>query len=274
MKNFEGIKILMNTISSIKNELKKEDKEEIIFELLEKDDKKLTSIIKQLKTSFSNINIIRFENNLKIQRNDKNLPIYDKIVKSSQSKTGEVKTLGLQARDTCLRWKQSQICQKCYAVRGTYMYKSTEGRRKRNLLIMKQDNFVEEMKLLLFNDRWFRWFDSGDIPSIDIIKKIIKVCKETPWVKHWIPTNSWDVPKLLPYLKELESLKNVTVRYSSRTYNESIDWNISSMVVTNNYTKKSTKKKFICPSSQQGGKCLTCRACWDKKVKVVIYKKH
>lgn len=275
MKNFQGIKILMNTISSIKNEKIKEEDERITFKLLEKDDKKLTATIKQLSSYFSNISIsISAKKELIIERKDKNLPVWDKIVKSAPSKTGEVRTFGLQARDTCPRWKKSEVCKHCYAVKGNYSFQNTMGRRKRNLLIMKQDNFVEEMRLLLFNDRFFRWFDSGDFASILVIIKIIQVCKATPWVKHWIPTNAYDVPEFLPYIKELESLKNVTLRYSSRKYNQAIDWNISSMVRTKESTKKSTKKMFICPSSKQGGKCLTCRACWDKKVKVIIYKKH
>ena len=29
-----------------------------------------------------------------------------------------------------------------------------------------------------------------------------------------------------------------------------------------------------CPSAEQGNKCLTCRACWDKNKEVVAYGKH
>jgi len=31
---------------------------------------------------------------------------------------------------------------------------------------------------------------------------------------------------------------------------------------------------FNCPSSKQGNQCGECRACWDKTVENVNYKKH
>ena len=34
------------------------------------------------------------------------------------------------------------------------------------------------------------------------------------------------------------------------------------------------KDSHICPSSKQGNKCGSCRACWSSKIKEVVYLAH
>jgi len=145
--------------------------------------------------------------------------------------------------------------------------------REHNLLVTKQlDNtFASSMVEQLRKAKYFRWFDSGDIYSNKLLSEIYWICLKTPHVKHWIPTksrelfnqNTWD---------RLESLPNVTVRYSSPsiigTYEEKHGSTVSSVI------KKSTKDLFYCPASKQKGKCNDCRACWNKNLKVVSYLKH
>jgi len=35
-----------------------------------------------------------------------------------------------------------------------------------------------------------------------------------------------------------------------------------------------TSENRTCPAPDQGGKCLSCRKCWDKRVQTVVYGKH
>lgn len=204
-----------------------------------------------------------------------NLVVLDKAVLSKTTKLGGVFTFSLLQGETCPGAKKSEICKKCYAKRGNYLFDNVTQRRNRNLSIIRQDNFIDEMKEQLINFRFFRWFDSGDIPSVNIAKKIIKLCEETPWVTHWIPTNSWDIPKLIPYIKMLEALPNTRVRYSSRFYNKPITWNLSSFVYTKELLKSEVPEEvFFCPSPKQEGQCKSCRACFDEKIKIIAYKKH
>jgi hypothetical protein len=35
-----------------------------------------------------------------------------------------------------------------------------------------------------------------------------------------------------------------------------------------------SESKRVCPSKDQGNKCLDCRACWSKDVPVVVYRLH
>ena len=58
----------------------------------------------------------------------------------------------------------------------------------------------------LDNDRYFRWFDSGDMYDIRLARKILEVCERTPWVKHWIPTRMHKFPKFAMVLARLEAL--------------------------------------------------------------------
>jgi len=295
---FKAVKIIIGSQSLLKKD--KKTKAKSVFKNSKQTNEKLYYITKQYKNNKELTEIIKIAANLKknllsffsnieveidvtekksvtlhIKRVNPELPIWDRVVLSGTSKMGITATFSLEARVTCLKWKDNDVCKNCYAVKGNYLFVNAVGRRKRNLLIIKQDNFVSEMVKLLFNDRHFRWFDSGDISSVTVIKKIIQVCEATPWVQHWIPTNSWDVPKLIPYLRELENLPNVTVRYSSRKYNTPIKWHTSSMVRTKEFTNSELPDgAYLCPSSEQDGECKLCRACWDKNVPIIIYKKH
>jgi hypothetical protein len=183
------------------------------------------------------------------------LPVNEEVCKGMLDDTGKVKP----------------VCQSCYAKKGFYHMPVVKAVRENNLIASKEIDFTKHMIKLLEKQRYFRWFDSGDVYSNDFLRKIEEICYNTPHVKHWIPTksrelfnqNTWD---------RLESLPNVTVRYSSPsiigTYEEKHGSTVSSVI------KKSTKELFYCPASNQKGKCNDCRACWNKNLKVVSYLKH
>jgi hypothetical protein len=125
----------------------------------------------------------------------------------------------------------------------------------------------------LRKDIYFRWFDSGDAYALGLAEKMLEVMKRTPWVKHWLPTRMHKFPKFVLVLREMASLPNVSVRFSSDS-------------VTGEYTKKlhgsviiptaqDVKKGMtLCRAYENAGKCNGCRACYDKKVKVIAYPAH
>jgi hypothetical protein len=131
------------------------------------------------------------------------------------------------------------------------------------------DDMVQE----LHKDTHFRWFDSGDAYALGLAEKMLEVMKRTPWVKHWLPTRMHKFPKFALVLREMASLPNVSVRFSSDS-------------VTGDYTKKlhgsviiptpaDVKKGMtLCEAYSHNGKCNGCRACYDKKVKVIAYPAH
>ena len=90
-------------------------------------------------------------------------------------------------------------CSKCYADnRGFYAMPDTIRVRVDNLNIIKEniEVFIFFMigKLNRKKNKEFRWFDSGDIFSIEFLKALIEVCKKTPNTTHWIPTTTWNYP--------------------------------------------------------------------------------
>ena len=185
------------------------------------------------------------------------LPVNLEVCKGMLDNTGKVKP----------------VCKSCYAKKGFYHMPVVKAVRENNLIASKKVGFAHHMITLINKDKnkYFRWFDSGDVYSLDFLYTIINICRYTPDTKHWLPTKSRELFSQEAW-KDLEALPNVTVRYSSPsvigTYEEKHGSTVSSVI------KKSTKDLFYCPASNQKGKCGDCKACWNKNLKVVSYLKH
>jgi hypothetical protein len=124
----------------------------------------------------------------------------------------------------------------------------------------------------LDNDRYFRWFDSGDMYSIGLARKILEVCERTPWVKHWIPTRMYKFQKFALVLARLQALPNVVVRLSSDSITgETVEGQNTSTISTLDTVPSDA---VVCEAYTRAGKCDKCRACWDKSVSVVAYIGH
>jgi hypothetical protein len=124
----------------------------------------------------------------------------------------------------------------------------------------------------LDSQRYFRWFDSGDVYTIDLAEKILAVMQATPWVKHWIPTRMAKFAKFKKVLSQMESLPNVKVRFSSDSVTgEHTSAHGSTIVPT---AADAPKNAFVCQAYQYDGKCNGCRACYDKSVSLIAYPAH
>ena len=171
-----------------------------------------------------------------------------------------------------LRKVKGSTCHKCYAMRGNYVRPNVQQGLHKRFNAFKNKRFVEAMSLVINNyskkSGYFRWFDSGDLADMDMLKKIIMVCHNTPKIKHWLPTR--EVKIVSDYLKEKEFPSNLLVRVSAPMIDgKPLKFRFTSTV--------HQKKKHIgrdCPSRFQENKCMDCRACWDRKVKNVSYHKH
>ena len=131
------------------------------------------------------------------------------------------------------------------------------------------DDMVTELK----NDRYFRWFDSGDMYTLALAEKILEVMKRTPWVNHWLPTRMHKFPKFRIVLSEMQALKNVSVRFSSDSVTGEYTKGLHGSVIipTPDDIKRGMK---LCGAYDNNGACGDCRACYDKKVKVIAYPAH
>ena len=161
-----------------------------------------------------------------------------------------------------LRKVKGSVCSACYALKGNYTrYKAIKAAQYDRLEKIKNSLWVAAMVVQVKRQKYFRWHDAGDVQDLEHLKKIYSVCKLTPEVKHWMPTREAWIKNHLASKPE-----NLVIRFSPPMIGQRNDtWPNSSMVVETGAT---------CPSPSQGGKCGTCRQCWDSTVKVVSYGKH
>ena len=153
-------------------------------------------------------------------------------------------------------------CYKCYAFKGNYVrYPAVQKALQRRLKSLNHPQWVEAMTVLVKGQKHFRWHDSGDIQSVEHLKKIFEVCKRTPDTKHWLPTQE------RKYLPMGSYPDNLVIRLSNAKNNTTPGqaWTHWSTVVDTGGD---------CPASKQGNQCGTCRRCWSRDVKHVTYPKH
>ena len=185
----------------------------------------------------------------------------------------------LQALDTCPASRKADgslvdACSGCYATGGNYHYPNVKAPREHNREDWKHDDWVDVMVETLDVDRYFRWFDSGDLYDIRLARKVLEVMERTPWVKHWLPTRMHKFPKFREVLAQMEALPNVVVRLSSDSVTgDTVEGaaTSSTIIPTIHHAKPDMA---VCEAYERKGKCDKCRLCWSKDVPVVAYPAH
>ena len=162
-----------------------------------------------------------------------------------------------------LAQQDNTTCSGCYALKGCYVFPVVQAAQYRRLEAIRSPLWVGAMALLINSkkSKWFRWHDSGDVQDEEHLLKIFAVAKLTPETRHWLPTRE-------AWIKDHLASKpdNLVIRFSPPMVGQRNDsWPNSSMVVETGAT---------CPAPAQGGKCGSCRQCWDSNIKVVSYGKH
>ena len=140
--------------------------------------------------------------------------------------------------------------------------------------------FVESINKHSSKEGYFRWFDSGDFFSLQMIDVCRQICEQLPHIKFWFPTRSWYAPNWKSSLERLSQLDNVSLRPSALYINQlppKTNLGTGSTVFTDKSLKnlKQFKEISICPKSINGGSCESnrCRTCWDQD-KEVAYLWH
>ena len=197
---------------------------------------------------------------------------------SVTSKLDGIRSWSLQALDTCPGSKNADgslvdACSGCYATTGNYNYPNVKAPRLHNRDDWQRLEWVDDMVKALDSDRYFRWFDSGDMYTVALAQKILEVMKLTPWVKHWLPTRMHKFPKFRAVLTEMQALPNVKVRFSSDSVRgEYVHGLHGSVIIPTPDDVQSGMT--LCKAYDNGGKCSGCRACYDKGVDLIAYPAH
>tara|TARA_B110000977_G_C11059537_1_gene485389 strand:- start:913 stop:1620 length:708 start_codon:yes stop_codon:yes gene_type:complete len=185
----------------------------------------------------------------------------------------------LEAFNTCAgamdnEGNEVDACKGCYARGGNYRFPNVAAVRIFNKQDWKRDEWVADMVTALDNDRYFRWFDSGDMYSLGLAFKMLEVMQRTPWCKHWLPTRQHKFDKFQAVIAQMEALPNVVVRLSSDSViGETIAGATSSVIIpdTSHAVDSNTE---VCDAYDRSGKCGDCRRCWSKDVQVIAYPAH
>lgn len=177
---------------------------------------------------------------------------------------------------------KNSTCSRCYALKLEKMRPSVHmgwmaNYMKATKLIASDPHKWAEACAFQINraaiksgEPFHRWFDSGDLQSVEMLRAIAITCVLTPDVKHWLPTREATI------LKEYEHHygdlpSNLVVRLSSTMIGDKPRNATHTSTV---HKKTDTPDGHICPASQQGNACGTCRACWSSTVPNVSYPLH
>ncbi len=210
-------------------------------------------------------------------------------------------SFGLSAHD-CVAGRElgkipGSICSDCYALRDKMTWPNVQTAHARRLEGIKHPQWVDAIvKILLHIHRnpfhridlglrgkklrrvgsrhrlnptgYHRWHDSGDLQSVEHLEKIVEVCRQTPNIKHWLPTRELSI--LRAFKGEIPD--NLVVRVSATMFDglPPAGWPNTSTV----HTKSAPEGAHECPAHHQDNECKDCRACWSKDVFLVSYARH
>lgn len=174
-------------------------------------------------------------------------------------------------------------CYECYAKEGSYLWTNTLAAMARHLEAIKDPRFVEAAVFLIgrLKNSHFRWLDSGDLQSLDMLEKIVAIAEQLEEITFWLPTRERKI------VREFEDAggvfpKNLRVRLSMPMQNMSPP--AAGIAAGRNYSMTHTNpdtlpaEAIACPAAERsaaklGGECGDCRACWSD-APIISYRMH
>ena len=164
-------------------------------------------------------------------------------------------------------------CFSCYARKLQKLRPSVDQGWKANLAKWNASDPKDWIKAMAFQidrynvDGFHRWFDSGDLQSVEMLDAIVEVAKATPTIQHWLPTQERGIIK--DYTKAIPD--NLIIRLSASKVDgpKPKGFDHASQVF-----QQLEPKGFECKARTRGNSCGPCRACWDKSVDLISYPKH
>ncbi len=213
------------------------------------------------------------------------------------SKTSKIpcRSWSTQALVTCHRGAKlaqlpNSICSTCYAVKGHYRKPVVKNRRHENLAqyLNAPREWREAMIQEIGKAKAFRWFDSGDLFSCNMLIHIIEIARALPSCQFWLPTRETEIIKTV--LTNFECPDNLNIRISADFIGPdslvdtalkfaNLPVTFSGVIDTSKSDGTPLPPSVVkCPATfdhdKTGGRCLKCRACFNREVKAVVYKLH
>jgi hypothetical protein len=164
-------------------------------------------------------------------------------------------------------------CADCYALKGFYgdwntnLHKAHQKRYE----AMQSPDWVNAMVFLITRKKmdYFRWHDSGDLQSFQHLLNLVTIAEACPGTAFWLPTR--EKKFVNQYQKAFGDFpSNLVVRVSATM----VDDKAGDYANTSTVHQDKAPIGLACKAPEQDGKCMDCRACWDKSVVNVSYAKH
>jgi len=178
------------------------------------------------------------------------------------------------------------ICSTCYANKGFYtLYPAVKRAQDARMAFFEASElsasfdavnnshtWTAAMIKLVSTESFFRWFDSGDLQSVEMLMAIVEVARATPNTRHWLATRERGFVKAWLAAGNTWT-ENLVCRISATYFDETpanklTPW--SSMA----HKGEANAAAWNCPAPSQGGSCGDCRACWSQDVALVTYHAH
>ena len=173
-----------------------------------------------------------------------------------------------------MRAVANSICSICYALKGRYAFSNVQNALDRRFGKIRGRNWVRDMVAAITaveRSGFFRWHDSGDLQSVAHFAKICEIARQTPTVRHWLPTREFAMVR--EYLDKGNVIpENLTVRFSALMVDGPAPESLAKRCGVQ--VSGACESAFSCPSSRQGNVCGDCRVCWSKDTFNVTYKTH
>ena len=178
---------------------------------------------------------------------------------------------------------KGSVCENCYARKGRYVFESCQNALNKRLDKIKNEPLWVDAMIYLINNKKrngkklskFRWHDSGDIQDEKHLSMICEIARNTPTVKHWLPTKETIIVK--DYLDTHDIPSNLNIRISAFMVDGKpiqIKGTTTSVVITKKMLGKNDTDCPIYADDKHGKTCGSCTLCYDKTVGNVNYLNH
>ena len=174
-----------------------------------------------------------------------------------------------------LRHVEGSVCSKCYARKGRYRFSNVKDSLQRRFETLNKPYWVDAFVFLIEKRKmdFFRWHDSGDLQGMGHLEKIVEIAKRSPACKFWLPTK--EIALIRDYTASGKTFPpNLTVRISGYTIDGVAPVGFAKNRGLCVASVSPSMSKVNCTAYRTNGVCGDCRACWDKNVFEIVYKKH
>ena len=169
-----------------------------------------------------------------------------------------------------LRSVPGSVCEGCYARTGRYLMPNVREPRDWNLAVWRQArqtpegiaSWTDEHVRQIGSAPLFRWFDSGDIQGVDMLRAIVEIANRCPETMFWLPTHEWSI--VASFRRAGGTIPgNLVVRLSAEMHGrrELVPGMLSSSVDSG----------YGQACSAVDGQCGPCRDCWDPSIENIDY---